>query len=340
VILAAGLSPAWQQIVVLDALSVGEVNRAREVRWCASGKVLNAGLALHCLATSPPLSKGGQGESLQGEIENCKLKNENCKLESAEEPAARTLALVGGFTGEAIRREFAELGVSSRWLTSQTPTRVCTTILDREAGSTTELVENAGTISPAELDEFKSAYFEEAARAEFVVLTGSLPTGVPATFYRELLEKTPGRVVLDAQGEPLLAALECRPLIVKPNREELGRTLGRRIESGGDLHSAMRELCRRGAHWVAVSQGRERVWLASERELLSVSPPQVSVVNVIGSGDCLAAGIAVGLAGGDDVPESILYGIAAAAENVGQLFPARLDPVRVRTLREKLASAR
>ena len=48
-ILAAGLSPAWQQIVLLEALHLGEVNRASEVHWCASGKVLNVGLALHHL---------------------------------------------------------------------------------------------------------------------------------------------------------------------------------------------------------------------------------------------------------------------------------------------------
>ena len=61
-ILAAGLSPAWHKIVVLDRLSFGQVNRAREVHWCASGKVLNAGLALHRLLKSPPLSKGGGRE--------------------------------------------------------------------------------------------------------------------------------------------------------------------------------------------------------------------------------------------------------------------------------------
>src|SRR5262249_19720950 len=143
VILAAGLTPAWQQIIVLDEFSTGDVNRAREVHWCASGKVLNVGLALHCLLGSPPLRKGGQGGSRGGEIENC-------KLEADESGAARTLALVGGHSGEAIRREFAELGVSSRWVISQTATRVCTTILDRKAGQTTELVENAGAISPAE----------------------------------------------------------------------------------------------------------------------------------------------------------------------------------------------
>jgi tagatose 6-phosphate kinase len=350
VILAAGLTPAWQQIVVLDALLAGEVNRAREVHWCASGKVLNVGLALHSLLSSPPLSKGGQGGSRQaqvilpnqaerspgerdtrgqggargGEIENCKLKNDGV--------VARTLALVGGHSGEAIRREFAELGVSSRWIISQTPTRVCTTILDRESGQTTELVENAGAISPHELDAFREAYFEEAARADVVVLTGSLPAGVPTTFYRDLIQKTPGRVVLDTQGEPLLGALECRPFVVKPNREELRRTLGRWLEDEGDLYAAMGGLCQRGASWVVVSQGSQPVLAVSEDEVSAFGTFPVEVVNPIGSGDCLAAGIAVALARGDDVHDAVLFGMAAAAENVGQLLPARLDPERVAAL--------
>ena len=335
-ILAAGLTPAWQQIVVLDELASGEVNRAREVHWCASGKVLNVGLALHCLSTSPPLRKGGQGGSGGVENENCKLKNESCKLETGNGDVARTLALVGGLPGEAIRREFAELGVSTRWVISQTPTRVCTTILDRKAGQTTELVENAGTNSPDELDAFSDAYFEEAARADVVILTGSLPAGVPSTFYRDLIEKTPGRVVLDTQGEPLLAALECRPLVVKPNREELARSLNRRIETEADLHEAMRELCRRGAGWIVVTHGKERVWIGSEQEVLSVAPPTVEVVNPIGSGDCLAAGIAVGLARGHDLHDAVALGMAAASENVGQLLPARLDPQRVAALADAL----
>jgi 1-phosphofructokinase family hexose kinase len=385
VILAAGLTPAWQQIVVLDALSTGEVNRAREVHWCASGKVLNVGLALHCLSTSSPLRKGGLGGSRRvstgsgtqfnrdpkdaagtaaqpavpaasggerassaGDTRSPSANPERASVsptisESAcgsrlneKDAGARTLAIVGGRPGGAIRREFAELGVSSRWIVSQTPTRVCTTILDRASGQTTELVENAGAISPDELDAFRQAYFEEAARADVVVLTGSLPAGVPTTFYRDLIQKTPGRVVLDTQGEPLLAALECRPFVVKPNREELGRSLSRRLESDADLHDAMRDLCRGGAGWVVVSQGKERIWIGSERERLSFVPLPVEVVNPIGSGDCLAAGIAAALARGEEMHNAVALGMAAASENVGQLLPARLDPIRVAALADTL----
>lgn len=98
VIFAAGLAPAWQQILVFDSLRVGEVNRAREAHWCASGKILNVGLSLHHLG-APSL----------------------------------TLTIVGGPQGESMDREFTTLGIPHRWVRSQNPTRACTTILDREA---------------------------------------------------------------------------------------------------------------------------------------------------------------------------------------------------------------
>lgn len=305
-ILAAGLSPAWQQIVVLERLKVGEVNRAAAVHWCASGKVLNVALALKSLSTTP------------GEIE------------------VQALSTAGGSIGGAIRRQFSGMDVPARWIETESPTRVCTTILDHETHSTTELVENARAVSADELVQFRSAYREESARAEVVVLTGSLPAGVPATFYRDLLAATPGRAVLDAQQEPLLAALEARPFVVKPNREELGNTLRQPLKTDDQLHSAMRELCCRGATWAVVSDGEERVWIGSQHMICSARPLEVPVVNPIGSGDCLAAGIALALARDEDLPAAVLYGMAAAADNVGQLLPARLDPQRVAGLREKI----
>jgi fructose-1-phosphate kinase PfkB-like protein len=112
--------------------------------------------------------------------------------------------------------------------------------------------------------------------------------------------------------------------------------LSRRLESDADLHDAMRDLCRGGAGWVVVSQGKERIWIGSERERLSFVPLPVEVVNPIGSGDCLAAGIAAALARGEEMHNAVALGMAAASENVGQLLPARLDPIRVAALADTL----
>src|SRR6202011_2293513 len=106
-ILAAGLTPAWQQVLVLESFRPGAVNRARQVYWCASGKVLNAARALHHLGAP-------------------------CKA----------LTLVGGTPGEEIRRDCARLGIAARWVEATAPTRVCTTILDSTRHGATELVPN------------------------------------------------------------------------------------------------------------------------------------------------------------------------------------------------------
>jgi len=81
VILSAGLTPAWQQALVFDRFNVGEVNRASEVAWSASGKVFNAAIGVHSL--------GGP---------------------------SRVLATVGGPALPSIEADFARLGIPHRWI--------------------------------------------------------------------------------------------------------------------------------------------------------------------------------------------------------------------------------
>ena len=139
-ILSAGLTPAWQQILVFESFRYGEVNRAVEAVWCSSGKVFNCGIAAHRL--------GG---------------------------ASLTLAAVGGPPRLEINREFDRLGVPHRWVETAAATRVCTTILDRATGTITELVENGRPLTSEEIETSRRAYAEEAGRASVAVLIGSLP---------------------------------------------------------------------------------------------------------------------------------------------------------------------
>src|SRR5262245_21553117 len=139
-ILAAGLTPAWQYVLEFDRLDVGEVNRAQQSQWFASGKAVNVGLALHHLGAP-----------------------------------ATTLSYSGGATGELLEAEFASTGAKARWVRSGTPTRICTTLVDRTGGHTTELVENSAPVSRVELQNFEDAFAAEAASADVIVFSGSLP---------------------------------------------------------------------------------------------------------------------------------------------------------------------
>ena len=310
-ILAAGLSPAWQQILVFDRFTRGEVNRAVETCACASGKVINVGLALASLGAE-----------------------------------SRTLSILGGRAGSMIEAELATLDVHSHWIRDPATTRTCTTIIERSTGEITELVENAAMIEARSCEAFISALRQEAQAAEWVILSGSLPPIAgrpsPRSLYREMLERLPStaRVILDARGPEMLECLSQRPFLVKPNREELALTVGRELTDRDSLIAAMREINQLGAEWVLVTQGAREVWLSSLTELWCFTPPQIEVVNVIGCGDCLTAGLVAFLDEGHSLSDAVRFGIAAAGDNAVQLLPARLSPSQVRALAERVCTVR
>lgn len=291
-ILSAGLTPAWQQVLVFDKFRQGEVNRATQALWFASGKVLNAGIAAHHLGR-PTL----------------------------------TLAPVGGPAIDPISSEFARLGIPHRWVRTAAATRVCTTLIDRGSATTTELVENGRPLSQDELDGYARAYEESVMGANMAIITGSLPSGTPQTFYRRLVEKTRCPCVLDFRGEGLLSVLEFEPLVIKPNRQELAATLGQPVDSETSLLAGMLSLNARGARWVIVTQGAGDVWLTSKTQTHRFRPPKIEqLVNPIASGDAMAAAIAWGVINGKSMPESVCLGIAAAGQNARDLLPCRLNP--------------
>ena len=287
-ILAAGLTPAWQQVLSFPRFLPGEVNRAQQAAWCGSGKVLNVGCALHHLGAN-----------------------------------ARTLCLVGGVSGQQIAADFSRMGISIRWIQSQIPTRTCTTILDQATSTTTELVENSHPIPIEEQTAFLDAFIEESRSADVVVLSGSLPESTPTDFFRRLLQQTNARAILDIRGAELEETLALRPFVIKPNREELARTVGRELNSEENLVSAMTELRERGAEWVVVSQGPAPLMALGPEGLLRIEIPKVTAINPIGCGDCLAAGIAAGIDRRNSMRESLEIGVRAAVENAQQLLPAR-----------------
>ena len=130
-----------------------------------------------------------------------------------------------------------------------------------------------------------------------------------------------------------MATLDLKPLVVKPNREELAQTLGRPLDDDSQLLDAMRSLNRRGAQWVVTTQGSRPVWVTSASNAYRLHClPVDKVVNPLGSGDALAAAIAWAIRDGRPMVDAVRLGIAAAAENTRRLETGRLDAAVVQRL--------
>lgn len=309
-ILTAGLSPAWQQILAFDGLVAGAVNRAQTAHWCASGKVLNTGRAVASL--------GGTGQVV-------------CPR--------------GGLTGQALQADIEAAGIDVSWIDTRTSTRVCTTLIDQSTDppTVTELVENATAISDADLLAFEMMYVSKLQQASVVILTGSLPDvvgqGPPTGLWQRMLSHHIP-TILDVRGAELMAALPGRPRLVKPNRDELAATLGRTLADESAVIAGMQELRTSGAEWVLITAGPQPSLLTDGHIVWRFTPPGIRLVNPIGCGDCLTAGIAVALADGVEMPEAVRFGMAASVENACQLLPAHLSLEAVRRRVDDIRIAR
>ena len=154
--------------------------------------------------------------------------------------------LLGGHMGAYMAELMDADGVKNDFVPIAGETRICLNILHE--GNQTELLESGPQIVPAELEAFTAKFAELAAKADVVTLSGSLPRGVDAGYYAELVkiaEEAGAKVLLDTSGASLEAALEsdAKPELVKPNLTEINGLLGTSFTTD-DVDALRAALCR------------------------------------------------------------------------------------------------
>ena len=166
-------------------------------------------------------------------------------------------------------------------------------------------------------------------RSNLLVLSGSLPSGVPRDAYARLL-KLAHRAgipsILDCEGEALARGLGGKPTLVKPNQAELQTWCGEPITNDTSLLKAARRLAETSEGWVLVSTGERGGWLvhADHRDVWHARPSRTKVLNTVGTGDALVAAVAQKCLEGEP-PAVWLYSGVVAGTAATQL-PAGVLP--------------
>ncbi len=240
----------------LPGLALGAVNRARWARVEPSGKGVNVtrALAIHGHPSLAVLPLGGQeGEHL-------------ATLLAAQGVAYRTVRI-----GGAVR-----VNVSLA-----------------APGQVTKVNEPGPTLTAEETAELLRVAQDAAARAAWVVGSGSLPPGVPDDWYGTLCHAAHAagaRFALDSSGAALVQGLAAGPDLVKPNAEELADAVGRPLRTLGEVVAAARQLLTAGAGAVLVSLGPDGALLVTRDQTLHAEAPVERPRSAVGAGDALLAG--------------------------------------------------
>ena len=238
-----------------------------------------------------------------------------------------TVAVLPGQHDDPLLLALRETGLPHRAVPVPGLVRVNLTLAEPD-GTTTKVNDPGLPLDAAVLEALAAALVAEAAGASWVVLSGSLPPGVPVDWYATLLARlapTGARLALDTSGAPLLAALtpgEGRlPDLLKPNGEELAELVG---EPGRDLEhdpaeaaAAARSLVDRGVGAVLATLGARGALLVTADGAWSAAPPPVQARSTVGAGDSSLAGYLLAAEAGagpaDRLRSAVAHGAAAAA---------------------------
>lgn len=152
---------------------------------------------------------------------------------------------------------------------------------------------------------------------DYVVVSGSLPSGVQAQFISLLISmyKLKGsRVVVDTSGDSLKAAVEEGVFLLKPNLGELASLVEKNALEDADVDAAAKAIIAQGkASLVVVSLGARGAILYSEKEKIQMAPPVVKVRSIVGAGDSMVAGILSVLVKQGPIDEILRTGIACGS---------------------------
>jgi tagatose 6-phosphate kinase len=252
--------------------------------------------------------------------------------------ALRHRAVVTGFrageSGEVVARDLADAGVAEAFLPVPGETRRTLAVVDTAAGDATGFWEPGPTVPAERWAAFLHHYRGLLAGAAVVVLSGSLPPGVPGDAYAILVaaaRKAGVPAIVDADGPALVAAAGAGPDIVKPNADELRAATGRDDPAAGAA-----DLLSRGAGAVVVSRGAEGLLAATPGQRWTVRPPARLAGNPTGAGDACVAALAAGLATAADWPARLAMAVALSASAVLRPLAGDVDLDAYRRLRNSV----
>ena len=307
-ILTVTLNAAVDRTVAVPNFRLAQRHRAVESRTVAGGKGINVARALNLLGR-PVIATG----------------------------------FVGGPTGTRVMEQLREESVLTDFIRIAAETRINLAVIDPTSGDQTEINERGPAVSPVEVKDLFERIAYLAGGVKICVLAGSMPPGAGDDLYARLIDDLGRRgvpVVLDAEGEAMLAGVRAGAAMVTPNEREAEELVGQEFADAGDLAHGLRELVRLGATEAAITRPEGCVAVVgenSERRLLEVHTESLEPVATVGSGDAFLAGYVAARYEDRSAEECLAYGVACGAESTQHFGAGTVDRNQVERLLGEVA---
>jgi tagatose 6-phosphate kinase len=299
-ILCVTLNPCLDKTLTVPSWHAGDSVRGSALRELVGGKGNNVARALSRLGRTP-----------------------------------RPVTFLGGPVGtecESLLR--TDDGLDPLVAPTEAPTRVILTVVT--AGTTEQTAffdpDPAITASEAEglLHQVERALCEGSAQA--LTLSGSSPAPSTHGLYSDLIALARARqvpVFLDTYGPALDGIWGFWSTAIQLNRREAAVRLRKSSVTDDDVAGLLLEWQRHGVTCGIVTDGPSPVWIVYRGRPYRAIPPTIKVVNPIGSGDSLLAGLVDGWLNRLEPEPLFRHAIACAVANAIVWDAGAIDPRQV-----------
>ncbi len=299
-IVTVTLNPSLDSTITVSGLRVGESNRWTSLRSDAGGKGIDVSRAIH---------------------------------EMHEQTVA--YGFIGGDEGRVLEILLDQEGVPFSFTPVEQATRTNFIINDTRAHQQTIINARGPHISREELARLIEKLRRISPLPDAMVISGSVPPGVPADIYYSLIRESRRyrvRTILDSAIRWLREGIRAKPYLIKPNVSEAEELLETELPTEEAIIRAALDLVKMGIEVAVISRGKDGLIAATKESVVKAVPPSVKVRSAVGAGDCTLAGLSLKLTAGEPLVEACRLGVAmgtAAVLTPGTALCRRADVERL-----------
>ncbi len=281
-ILSISPNPCVDCTIELKSLNVGKLNRIDNKIMTYSGKALNVAIGVSRL--------GGQ-------------------------------SLATGFlfqdNGTMFEHRLNEEGVRTNFVWNEGCTRINYKIVD-EKSMMTEINDKGDNVVKSKQLELLQKVQELSGKANIVVMSGSLPSGVDDNYYAKLCDEVPSHVkkIVDTTGYKLTNTLNKGIYLVKPNLDELMDLTGEIYQTKQEMLKGCYRLIDHGAENVLLSLGRKGAILTNGSKNYFCKSTTVAVNSTVGAGDSMISAVSIKTEQGESLKEILKCAVSAGTASI------------------------
>jgi len=261
------LNPALDIILEVDDLHLNQYNKVNVAHLSPGGKEINVSRAVRA-----------------------------CGRETI------AIGFLGGGRGRIIEEDLRKFGITTNFWHIENKTRSNTIIFNKKNSQHTLLDETGPSVTDYDIEMILSIFYRIMYQSKIVTLSGSIPPGVPEEIYATMIEIARERgvkAILNASGEQFAKGLEKQPFLAKPDLRKSNEVFGIKIDKLENAVKAAKEIITRGAEISVVSFMQEKDVFATKNNIWFAESTHHQIINLIGAGDALIAGLAVSLTEGN-----------------------------------------